>query len=221
MKKRIVFQMGALIVLGSMAWAQGAPKAELGMDYSFARYAPSAAYTNGHSLNGGGGAFTYNFSRNLGIRMDLQGYNSNTSNFVIPPTTNFPGGGTAAISGNLFTYLFGPVYKVRAPKVQPYFDVLLGGAHSNVYGNAYKSICQPVAGACRVGGAPSGNAFALSAGGGLDIPINGRVQIRAGEFDYLYTDFTNQFTNSGQNNFRFLTGLNINLGTPSSSPAKH
>jgi hypothetical protein len=54
----------------------------------------------------------------------------------------------------------------------------------------------------------------MSAGGGLDVPLNQRVQIRVGEFDYLLTRFTNQFTNSNQNNFRYLGGLNINMGIP-------
>ena len=65
-----------------------------------------------------------------------------------------------------------------------------------------------------------GDAFAMSFGGGLDIPINHRIDIKAGQFDYLWTRFTNQFTDAGQHNFRFLTGLNIKLGTQGQSP-KH
>jgi hypothetical protein len=106
------------------------------------------------------------------------------------------------------------VFKFRNGPVQPFFDILPGAAHSNVYGNAFKTICQPVAGACSFSTTPDSNGFALSAGGGLDIPINRRVYIRPGEFDYLYTRFTNQFNNAGQNNFRYLGGLGINMGVP-------
>src|ERR1700756_56558 len=77
MKFSQVMQFVAVTILGAGAWAQ-TPKTELALDYSFARYAPSASYTQGHSLNGGGGTFKYNFGHSLGIAMDLQGYNSNT-----------------------------------------------------------------------------------------------------------------------------------------------
>jgi hypothetical protein len=203
-----------MILFGAGLWAQEAPKIETAFDYSFARYAPSASYTKGHSLNGGGGALAVNLSDHFGLVMDLQGYNSNTTTFTIPPNTYFPGGGNGSVSGNLFTYLFGPQFKFYAPGVNPFVNVLLGAAHSSVYGNAYKQICQPVAGACAFSGSPNGDAFALAAGGGLDIPINHRVDFRVGEFDYLYTDFTNKFTNSGQNNFRYLAGLNVKMGLP-------
>jgi hypothetical protein len=214
---RNAMRVATLILVGIVAaWAQEAPRAELSFDYSFLRYAPSAAYTQGHSLNGGGGRFKYNVNEWLGIAMDLQGYNSNTTQFTIPKTTLFPNGASGSVSGNAFTYLFGPIIKLRTPKAQPFFDVLMGAAHSSVYGSAYKTICQPVAGAspCAFTTSPNGNGFSLSAGGGLDIPVNSRIYIRAGEFDYLYTRFINQFTQAGQNNFRYLAGIGINLGEP-------
>jgi hypothetical protein len=206
------------MALGSVGWAQETPRAELGFDYSFARYSPSASYTQGHSLNGGGGVFAVNFGRHLGLAMDLQSYNADTVSFVIPPNRQFTGGGTGAVSGNLFTYLFGPVVKFRTQYAQPYFDLLFGGAHSSVYANAFKTICQPAAGGCGALGTPGGNAFAMSLGGGADIPMNHRMAIKVGEFDWLYTRFNNQFTNSGQNNFRYVTGVNVNLGTFSPQP---
>jgi outer membrane protein OmpA-like peptidoglycan-associated protein len=206
------------LVCGVVAWAQEAPKWELTPDYSFARYAPSASYTKGHSFNGGGGRLVFNVNRWLGIGGDLQGYNSNTTQFNIPSNPTFPNGFSGSVSGNLFTYLFGPVIKFRGNRVEPFFDVLPGAAHTNVYGNAFKTICQPVAGDCSFSAAPDSNAFALSAGGGLDIPVNRRIYIRPGEFDYLYTRFTNQFNNAGQNNFRYLAGLGINMGLPDLTP---
>jgi hypothetical protein len=214
MRIRPAMHCAAVLFLGTWAWAQEAPKSELSLDYSFARYAPSASYTKGHSFNGGGGQIKFNIGQHFGIMGDLQGYNSNTTTFNIPATTNFPSGVNGSVSGNLFTYLFGPVVKFRAERAHPYFDLLFGAAHSNVYGNAYKTLCQPVAGACAASTTPNGNGFAMSAGGGLDIPINHRVDFRVGEFDYLYTRFTNIFNDAGQNNFRYVGGLNINMGLP-------
>jgi len=215
MRNRAGVQLAAVLLVGSSVWAQEAPKAELTLDYSFARYAPSASYTKGHSLNGGGGQIKFNLGQYFGIMGDFQGYNSNTTTFDIPANATFPSGAHGSVSGNLFTYLFGPVVKFHAaPHVNPFFDVLLGAAHSSVYGNAYKNLCQPTASGCTVHTTPNGNGFALSSGGGIDVPINQRVDFRVGEFDYLYTRFTNIFNDAGQNNFRFLTGLNIKMGTP-------
>jgi len=100
------------------------------------------------SLNGGGGTLVFNVNKYLGLKADLQGYGSTTSHFVITPRPVFPAGAVANVQGNLFTYLFGPQIKVRTPKVQPFFHLLFGGAHSNVYANAFKTICTPTVGAC-------------------------------------------------------------------------
>jgi hypothetical protein len=206
----------AVLLIGLSAWAQVEyPKFEVGGDYSFIRYQPSAAYTKGHSLNGGGGSAVFNINEYIGLKMDLQGYGSNTSNFVIPVTPNFPSGATANVQGNMFTYLFGPQIKFRAPKIQPFGHLLFGGAHSNVYGNAFKTICQLSVGACAFSKAPSGNAFAMAFGGGIDIPIHKNVQFRPAEIDYLLTNFSNQFNNTNQNNFRYSAGINFTFGSAS------
>ena len=208
--KWILFATGALLSI--TAWSQEFPRAEVGFDYSYARLAPNVPGSNGHSLNGGGGSLVFNINRYFGIKADLQGYGSTTSNFIIRPNPFFPTGGFANVQGNLFTYLFGPQIKIHSPKIQPFVHLLFGGAHSNVYGNAFKSICLPVAGVCTFSRAPSNNAFAMAFGGGVDIPIDQVVSIRPAEVDYLFTDFTNQFNNSNQNNFRYSGGINFNLG---------
>src|SRR5690242_13514800 len=130
-----VFLTAVLLILAVSAFAQEFPKAEIGFDYSYARYAPSAPYSKGHSLNGGGGTATYNINSYLGIKMDLQGYGSNQTGFTIPPTALIPGGVSGNVQGNLFTYLFGPQIKVRTPRFEPFGHLLFGGAHTNVYGN--------------------------------------------------------------------------------------
>lgn len=209
-----------VLLLGVAAWAQEFPRFELATDYSFVRYAPSASYTNSHSLNGGGGAFKINFNQYVGILADLQGYGSNKNDFRIPPNTLFPGGGSGTASGNLFTFLFGPQVKVRAHGIHPFAQVLFGGAHSNVYASAFKQICQPAAGACSFKGAPASDAFALAVGGGADIPLGKRVELRPGEVDYLLTRFTNQFANTNQNNLRYSAGLVFNFGGPTATPPK-
>ncbi|PYT39928.1 MAG: hypothetical protein DMG45_18335 [Acidobacteria bacterium] len=209
--KLLVF--GAILLLGLAAWAQEFPRAEVGFDYSYARYAPSGPYTKGHSLNGGGGSATININEYLGIKMDLQGYGSNHTAFNIPAGNPlFPGGLAGDVQGNLFTYLFGPQLKVRAHNFQPFGHLLFGGAHSNVYTDAFTALCQPVAGSCAFSTKPASDAFAMEFGGGVDIPINRTITFRPVEVNYLLTRFSNPFTKTNnQNNFRYAVGVVFTL----------
>src|SRR4051794_37058462 len=215
--KKSLLTLGAMLLTSVCGIAQEYPKAELALDYSYLHFAPAQQFTKNHSLNGGGGAFVYNFAKNFGVKMDLQGFNGFTNTFNIPATAALPSGANGSVSGNVFTYLFGPQLKFRGQHVQLLLDALGGAAHSNVYGNAFKTLCQPVAGACSgTSGSPSNNGAAMMLGGGFDFPINHRVSIRAAEVDYLMTRFGNFFTkaNANQNNFRYLGGLNFNFGLP-------
>ena len=213
MKVSRVLIGGTILLLGMTAWAQEFPRAEVGVDYSYARYAPSAPYSKGHSLNGGGGELNVNFNEYLSIKMDLQGYGSNLTGFNIAPNPTFPLGASGNVQGNLFTYLFGPQIKVRAHAIQPFGHLLFGGAHTNVYGNAFHTICQPIAGGCTLSKAPAADAFAMDFGGGVDIPVHKNVSIRPAEFDYLLTRFHNPFTgDNNQNNFRYSAGIVFGFG---------
>jgi hypothetical protein len=206
-------QLAAVVMLfGLTAWAQEFPRVEVGADYSFVRFAPSSAYTQGHSLNGGGGSLVVNINGYLGIKMDLQGYQSTTNNFNIPHNLTFPGGAAGRVSGDLFTYTFGPQIKVRAHGLQPFGQILFGAAHSNVYANAFKQICQPIAGTCSFNKTPTEDAFAMIFGGGVDIPLGHLISIRPAEIDYVLTRFNNNFSNTNQSNFRYAGGVVFSFG---------
>jgi hypothetical protein len=164
-------------------------------------------------LNGGGGSATVNINDYLGIKIDLQGFGSNLSSFNIPANPIFPIGLNGRVEGNLFTYLFGPQIKVRAHHFQPFGNALFGGAHTNVYGDAFKILCQPIVGGCDLSKAPTADAFAMQFGGGLDIPINKIISFRPAEIDYLITRFDNPLSGTtNQHNFRYSVGLSFNLG---------
>src|SRR5215469_17627767 len=121
-----------ILLVSTIAWSQEFPHAETAFDYSYVRYAPNFPGSQGHSLNGGGGAFVLNLNRFLGIKADFQGYGSQTTHFSLPATSTFPLGVTGNAQGNLFTYLFGPQIKIHSPRIQPFVHLLFGGAHSNV-----------------------------------------------------------------------------------------
>jgi len=202
----------SILLVNVAAWAQEFPRAEVGANYSYGRFIPSRDSRTPYSLNGGGGSLVVNINEFLGIKMDLQGYKSTTREFVIPARVNFPSGAQGSVSGDLFTYLFGPEIKVRAHKLQPFAHILFGAAHSNVYADAYKTICQPIVGGCAFRGSPASDAFAMAVGGGLDIPINHVISFIPAEADYLLTHFTNQFANNVQNNFRYSAGVLFSFG---------
>jgi outer membrane protein OmpA-like peptidoglycan-associated protein len=212
MKFRTAILLAFVLLFGTAAFAQdNPPKVEIAADYSYVRFNPTASYAvSSLSLNGGGGSLTYYFTHVIGFTMDLQGYGSNGQTYNVPAGSICPAGCTVAAQGNLFTYTFGPTLKFRTKHIEPFAEALFGGAHSNVYANLLQA-CQ---GTCVSGTAPSNNAFDMTIGGGIDIPVNRHVAIRAGQVDYVLTRFSNSFTGNGsnQNNFRFQAGLVFRFG---------
>jgi hypothetical protein len=213
MKPTSIINLAVVLLLAATAsWAQEFPRFETAVDYSYMRFAPSSSYTQGHSLNGAGGAFKVNITGDFGILMDLQGYGSTRFNFDIPHNSAFPGGVSGTAEGNMFTYMFGPQVKLRAHGVHPFAQLLFGAVHSNVYGNVFKDVCPPTGVACTFTKAPADDAFAMAFGGGVDIPLGHVVSFRPAEVDYLLTRFTNQFSNTNQNNFRYSAGVVFSFG---------
>lgn len=188
------------------------PKLEIGADFSYLRLAATSPFTKGHSLRGGGGFLVYNWNEYLGLEGEVQVYTSNKAGFTIPPTPQFPSGLQGSAQGNMVTYLFGPQFKVRSHRVQPFAHLLVGGAHTNIYDLAIKPLCQPTGGSCTTS-APTANSFALDFGGGVDIPIVNAISLRPVQVDYVLTRFSNPFTGSNiQNNFHASAGIVLTLG---------
>jgi hypothetical protein len=210
MKARSVLILGAILLSGTMAFAQDT-KIEVTVDYSYVHANPQNNNIVGtFSLNGGGGSGAFYFSKYVGIVGEFEGYGSYTH------TINLAAGSTYCPSesacsfkaqGNLFTYNVGPIFKYRTEHFEPFAEVLFGGAHSNFYGNLYKGCTN--SGCLVASKSPSNNAFDFIIGGGLDIPVTPRITIRPVEFDYLLTRFGNAFThgNNNQSNFRYQAGV--------------
>jgi opacity protein-like surface antigen len=199
---KVKFLLGLAVILSwtGMLSAQESDKIEITGDYSYLRFNPGLpSYFNSQNLNGGGGQATFFLKSWLGVAADLQGYGSYTQ--CLKP--NNPLESTGCASANLFTYTFGPQIKYRAGRVEPFAEVLLGGAHSNFYANACNSV-----GICG-SKSPSNNAFALVIGGGVDFKATEHIAIRLVDADYELTRFGNNFTggNNSQSNFRFQTGV--------------
>ena len=217
MNPKVAFIFVAVILPG-LACAQEAPKMEVSVDYSYVHFQAIDYETPGYffgqywKLNGGGGAFTYNFAPWIGIRGDLQLYASQSRTVTVPPGNPFlPQGGSAPVDGNLVTYMGGPQIGLRHGIFRPYAVGLVGGAHTDVYKNAVSAL-----GLTNFTSAPPNNAFAADAGAGLDIAVNPRFSIRAFELSYLYSRFQDKstFLTDNQQSWRGLAGVVFNMGIP-------
>lgn len=200
--KKMIVLAAVVMMIGMTAWAQDYPKAEVAVDFTYLHFVPAKA-SGSVNLWGGGGQFTYNFTKYIGIKADFQGYGSKNHNFTfVPPAVAVPT--TINAQANAFTYLFGPQIKARG-RIEPFGEILFGAAHSNVYANIFKT-----AAAIRTrSSAPSNNGFAMAVGGGLDFKLSHSIAVRPGEFDYLLTRFGNPVTqnNNNQNSFRYQAGV--------------
>jgi hypothetical protein len=141
------------------------------------------------------------FAGFFGLKAEVEGYAS--QNIFPPGSIRCPSGCTRTAQANLFTGNFGPQIKIRIKRVQPFFEGLVGGAHTNFYQNVHKN-CS----GCTFG-SPGDWALDVVLGGGVDIKITSHLAIRPIEADYFLTRFINNLTtgNNNQNNFRYQAGL--------------
>jgi hypothetical protein len=210
MRLRGMLLLGCVLLFGSTLLAQDTPKIEIPLDYSYMRFNPeNSNIVSSFSLNGGGGGLGVYLNKWFGIAADLQGYGSTTKTFSFPAgrVAECPNGCTIVAQGNLFTYNAMAIAKYRTSHFEPFFEAGFGGAHSNVYGNLYKTCSGCLLGAK----SPSNNAFDFLIGGGVDIPLGHHLAVRPVEVDYVLTRFGNAFTtgNQNQSNFRYVGGIVI------------
>ncbi|HSZ03498.1 MAG TPA: outer membrane beta-barrel protein [Terriglobales bacterium] len=180
----------ALLLIASSGWmvsahkalAQSAGNLEFGANYIYTRTNAPPGDCGCFSLNGGAGWVGYNFMTNLALVGEVSG--SHASN--IEGTTG---------SLTLTSFLGGLRYSRHHNRFAPFGQVLLGGAHASGQLTPNSS-----------GLAGSGNGFAMTAGGGLDVTLSHHFSLRAVQADYFLTRFSNS-GNDRQNNFRIGAGI--------------
>jgi outer membrane protein OmpA-like peptidoglycan-associated protein/opacity protein-like surface antigen len=178
------------------------PKAEAFLGYSYLRANPGSPI-GGINLNGGSGSIAFNANNWFGIVGDFGGYK--LSHLTVA------GSPSVSADGTLFSYLFGPRLSYRRhDRVTPFVQALFGGAHQG----------DVTAGGARIAG--SQNAFAMAAGGGLDLKVHRNVAIRLVQAEYLLTRFKAPASTTGargtQSNARLSTGIVFRLGTRKAIP---
>jgi peptidoglycan-associated lipoprotein len=166
------------------ALAQSAGK-ELALTYDWMRANAPVGGCGCFALNGGGASLAWPLSPRIALAAEV--------------------GATRASSQNLtlVTYSAGPRFRFLTPereshnRLAPYAQLLLGGSHAS--------------GTLAGTAGQSSNAFAFRAGGGLDVPLNGVLTLRAFQADYLFTRFPNQ-VNDRQNIVQLGAGLVFRFG---------
>jgi outer membrane protein OmpA-like peptidoglycan-associated protein len=182
------------------------------MGYSYLRAVPSLTAGNRLMwLNGGSTSIAFNLNRYLGLVGDFGGYNETR---ILLTTGNPPsaiGPAQAVTAGTVFTYLGGPRLSFRKfDRVTPFAQVLFGGIRASQ--EAICKSCAPLL--------PVENAFAMTAGGGLDIRVHHHLAIRIVQAEYLMTRFEDldTGTNALQNDIRLSTGIVLRFGGNAAPP---
>ena len=195
---RVYVMAGLLLLMVGSAVAQE--------DYAKVETSPAFMYIRtpigGQSFNcaGGGGTFAYNVTSLVGLAADMGGCHIFGNTLGLANT----------VSGNQFTFLFGPRLTFRSSsKIQPFVEVNLGGDHLSIS-------CENAA-VC--GNASRGfTAFAMTAGGGFDVKLSQKFALRLIQAEYMYTRFGNECAlaicsqNNSQNSFRLKSGVVIGWG---------
>ena len=210
MRKCVTIAVAGVLAVSAAFAQQDGQKVGVFLGYDYVRF-NSATNVPAFSANGGNGEFIFRFNNTIGAVADLGAVHNNNMNGIHADTT-------------FANFLFGPRLTLgHRSRFRPYFQVLWGG----VYGTSSVQILanpvdplipgQPIT--ARLGA--SQTAFAMTAGGGLDIRISKHVSFRPIGVDYYLTRLQNLRTqgDNNQNNIRYTAGFNFWLGGEKPAPA--
>lgn len=189
----------------------GTPKVELFLGYSYLHAVPGLAAGNRLVwLNGGSASIAYNFNRYLGIVADVGALTNSQVRFTGAYTSTVD---VNNANVNVITYLFGPRLSFRKyNRITPFVQVLFGGAHANAV------TLTPCTFSCTL--LPAESAFAMTAGGGLDVKVHRHIAIRIIQAEYLMTRFQDYTTGATatQNDMRLSSGIVFRFGGSAAPP---
>jgi peptidoglycan-associated lipoprotein len=166
------------------ALAQSAGK-ELALTYVWMHANAPVGGCGCFALNGGGASLAWPLNPRVALAAEAEATRASSHDLT------------------LATYMAGPWLRLLSPeretrsRLAPFAQLLLGGAHAS-------GVLAGTTG-------DSSNAFAFRVGGGLDLPINGALSLRAIQADYLLTLFPNH-VNDRQNIVQISAGLAYRFG---------
>ena len=145
---------------------------------------------------------TGNLSRYFGLKADFSGHFKSRT-FPVAPVSN-----AIDVDSRVFNFLGGVQIKDNATEgtFKPFAHALVGAAHARNRVNFSNDFCIAIVPSpCPADFTDSETGFAGAFGGGIDIRVNNRVDIRAVQFDYNPT----RLFDSTQHNFRIGVGIVI------------
>ncbi len=233
LKKVRNFVFAGFFLCAATAVAQDSfPTVETAPGFSYVHNSAVFGGTQSFNCAGGGGTIAYNVTSLIGIASDLSGCK-------VFGLSNAYGIGSK-VGGSEFTYVFGPRLTFRKnDHIHPFFELNFGGERVKISCNqgnagnacgAYPNGLPPVATQLPSGvtivttninlaaTSYSKNAFAMTVGGGFDVPLSKKFALRLVQAEYLYTRFGNSCAfaycsnNNNQNSFRLKSGIVMSWG---------
>jgi hypothetical protein len=219
--KYIFLTMALVLTLSAISFAQSSDynKTEFYIGYSNGQVDTGSNFSNSGNavqnffnsrtnFNGFEAAGVYNFSRYLGVKADVSGTYHSEGNFSFPVTT---GATTQTVSGNvrdsLYNVLGGIQIKDNAStkRFKPFAEALVGLGHAR--SDVTNLTCTTTSNidCTNFGAGAHTNGFAGAFGGGLDVKLNDKLDIRAIQVDYNPVRLNGVTTN----NLRFGVGIVI------------
>jgi opacity protein-like surface antigen len=151
--------VGAVLIGGIGAAAQDGSKFEGFVGYSYVRFMPpSSSGAPSFGLNGGSGSISYNPFPILGVVADVGFYHTGSAAGV-------------PVTLNIASYMFGPKVAFPLGRFTPFAHALFGAVHGAAAAPGF--------------GSTSGNNFATTLGGGLDVKIAPHLAVRLIQADYM------------------------------------
>ena len=205
--KSCITVIGAAVLLVSTAAAQDWPRYETSLQYTFTRFNPERNFSS-FNANGGSGQFAYNFNRWFSGVIDLGAVHNGR-----------------VLDSTMVNYLAGPRLSFhRGSRITPYIQTLFGGVYATSSTDApFGAIVQDAAvipPGTTIRATRQETAFAMTAGGGLDIKMSKHVSFRPIQVEYFLTRLANLhgFNDNRQDNVRYSAGLNFTFGGEEPTP---
>lgn len=196
MKKRVIVT-GVVLLSALVASATEVEQYETYLGYNFVRFHTNSDLLSSFNAHGGDVQFVYNFNKWLGGVADFGAVTTNSIN-------------NSSIDMTVLNFVAGPrVTFHKESRFRPFVEALFGGSYSTA--SSLVAVVNPVVSERLVS---SHTAFAMLAGGGLDIRVSKHIALRPIEADYYLARPTSFVTGepNNRNNFRYTAGVNFLFG---------
>ena len=169
--RNLLLAFPAIMALSVAMAAQDRSHGEVGGGHAGERIAPGGGPGSGeypcnaetgflaptNNYNGWDASFTGYFTRFVGATADFSGH---YGPYRFDNGQPYP-------SASRYSYMFGPLFAWRTPKVKPFAHLLLGRTSESLAGSIGNY-----------------NVFSWAVGGGLDVSVSRRIAIRFAQLDY-------------------------------------